>query len=100
MKSFKNFQEELEHIVLANEVKELYANAPDGEVVDADTILKDIMDEVSFGVTGLSMELLDIYLNSSDRASIERLFYTFTDIEFVDYLQRCVAETTKTEGEK
>ena len=78
-----------------NQVLELYHNTPNGRIADCDTVLKDLMDTVSFEENGLGEEVLKICLNSKDKESVESLFYTFTGLEFENYLQRCIEETTK-----
>lgn len=76
-------------------VEELYYNTPNGEVIDSDTILKDIMDESDFEESGISLEIFEIYKNSKDKESIRRLFYKFASVEFYEYLNRCLMETTR-----
>ena len=90
-----NLSEEIKHIGMVNEVKKLFEQTPEGQIVDSDTILKDLMDNSSFEETGLSTEILDIYLKAKDRESIEKLFYTFTGMEFERYLEKCISETTR-----
>lgn len=83
-----NLSKEIKHIKMVNEVKELFERTPEGQIVDSDTILKNLMDNSSFEETGLSTEIFDIYLKAKDRESIENLFYTFTGMEFEKYLEK------------
>ena len=85
--------DELEKLVI--EAKALAKNAPDGFVVDGDTILCDIMEEADFEITGLAADIFDIWLKSSDRKSVEKLFYDLTDVDFEDFVNRCLDETTR-----
>ena len=75
--------------------REFTNNTPDGPVVDADTILCDIMQDVAFDETGLADEIFNIWLGSSDRLSVEKLFETFTDMSFENYVLSCIARTTR-----
>lgn len=92
--------DEIKHVQMVNEVKRLYDQTPEGQVVDSDTILKDLMDDSSFEEIGLSTDIFSIYLNSKDQKSIEDLFYTFTGVEFGEYLERCISDTTKSKEVK
>lgn len=56
---------------LLKEVEKLNTNTPDGVVVDADTILVDVIQKV------------------------EQMFFEFTDMEFKDYLKKCKEEITR-----
>ena len=80
--------------------REFTNNTPDGPVVDGDTILCDIMQNVAFDETGLADEIFDIWLNSSDRQSVESLFQIFADMSFEDYVLSCIAKTTRKETSK
>lgn len=84
---------------LVTKVLELQENTPDGVIVDADTILADIMEDADFQITGIAKDLLEIWKKSSDQASIEELFYLFTDKPFEDYLEECVAAMEKQQNE-
>jgi len=78
-----------------SQVLDLYHNTPDGRIEDCDTILADYMDSVSFEETGLGEEILEIWKSSKDKEAIENLFYTFTGVEFENYLEDCIKKTTK-----
>lgn len=80
---------------LAKEVLRLLENTPNGRIVDADTILKDLLDESDFEISGLAKELIQIWQNASDKASIEQLFCLFTGCAFEDYLDQCIRDTTR-----
>ena len=80
--------------------REFTNNTPDGPVVDADTILCDIMQDVAFDETGLADEIFNIWLSSSDRVSVENLFETFTGVSFECYILSCIARTTRREAGK
>lgn len=78
---------------------ELYKKPkPNGIIVDADTILCDLTESVDMRINGLGEELLNIYLKSKDKESIERIFLIFTDTKFEDYVTQCIEKTTKQKG--
>ena len=79
---------------LMQEVERLTESLADkvGKIHDSDTVLADIMKETSFEETGISEELFQIWKNSEDKASVEALFYLFTDCTFEEYLERCREE--------
>ena len=76
-------------------VEELNTNTPDGQIVDADTILKDIMDEQDFEVTGIAQEIFNIYHKSSDKQAVKEMFFEFTGMKFDQYLMKCSREITR-----
>lgn len=80
---------------LLKEVEALNNNTPDGYVTDADTILADVIGSSDFEVTGIAQDVFNIWKNTSDRNSVEQLFYTLTDMEFVEYLEKCKREITR-----
>lgn len=76
-------------------VEELNTNTPDGQIVDADTILKDIMDEQDFEVSGIAQDIFNIYHKSSDKQAVKEMFFEFTGMEFDQYLMKCRREITR-----
>lgn len=80
---------------LLKEVEKLNTNAPDGVVVDADTILVDVIQKNDFEITGIAQDIFNIWRNSSDRKAVEQMFFEFTDMEFKDYLKKCKEEITR-----
>lgn len=80
---------------MANRALELKANTPAGIVVDGDTILADIMEQASFDESGTMEELVTIWKSTTDKEMFHRLFMLFTDIDFEDFLELVIKETTK-----
>lgn len=81
---------------MMNRVEELYENTPDGGVIiDADTILKDLIDENDFEISGIAQDIFNIYRKSSDKQAVKEMFYEFTGVEFEEYLIKCINETTR-----
>jgi hypothetical protein len=78
-----------------SEIKMLLKNTPNGVIIDADTILADYIDNSDSHVTGLATEVFEIYLNSNDKESVKRLFYTLTGTEFETYLNEVLEKTTR-----
>lgn len=83
-----------------NHAETLSKNVPDGE--DADTILADLCEETSMEEPGLAYDVFNTWKaaqTSHERKSIEGMFLIFAGIEFGEYLERCIKETTQ-EGEQ
>lgn len=83
-----------------NHAETLSKNVPDGE--DADTILADLCEETSMEEPGLAYDVFNTWKaaqTSHERESIEGMFLIFAGIEFGEYLERCIKETTQ-EGEQ
>lgn len=73
-------------------VEKMMENLPDGFIRDADTVLVDILlKEADHTFSGFAQDIFNIWRKSSDKKSIEQLFYEFTDYEFLDYLKKCQA---------
>lgn len=83
----------IEDIII--EVENLNYNTPDGQVIDADTILVDLIEENYYGFSGFAQDIFNIWRESTDKDSVEKMFYEFTNMEFVDFLMKCKNEITR-----
>lgn len=77
--------------------KALSEGTPNGYIVDADTILHDIMSEADFEISGISSELFSTFLEASEEGKeiVKKMFYLFTDLDFEEYVKMCIEKTTK-----
>ena len=73
---------------LAKKVLKLSENQPMGAIQDADTVLADIMGKSDFQVTGISDELLKMYLDVENKDDFESLFFLIADETFEEYLTK------------
>lgn len=77
----------------------LYENTPNGYIVDADTILADVITDAADNSeeTGIGSDLLELWLDgtNTERSVIEAVFYNLTGVEFSSYIARCIEETTR-----
>lgn len=73
-------------------VGQLEKQLPDGGIMDADTILVDLLEECDFHMSGFAQDIFNIYRNSSDKEAVKQMFYEFTNMEFEDYLKLCLKE--------
>ncbi len=80
---------------MINEVEKLNDNTPNGQVVDSDTILVDLLQENDFGFSGIAQDIFNIWKCSSDKKAVEQMFYEFTGMEFDRYLMKCKDEITR-----
>ena len=79
----------------AARVLELLEKTPDGFVIDADTILADLVENADFELSGTAREAIEIWQKSRDRAGIEQLFELFTDTSFETWLSMAIEKTTR-----
>ena len=77
------------------EVIRLYHNTPVGKIRDADTILADAIDDADFEVSGIALELMDLWEESCEKEKLEQVFNLFTNLSFEEYLDRCIELTTR-----
>lgn len=63
--------------------------------IDEDTILVDAIEACDFEFSGIAEDIFNIYEKSTDKKSLERLFFEFTDMEFSDYLEKCIKRIDK-----
>lgn len=84
---------------LIKEVEKLNNNTPYGYIVDADTILVDLLNENDFEFCGFAQDIFNIYKNSNDKNAVCQMFYEFTGVEFEDYLKMCKQQITREDCE-
>jgi len=79
-----------EKILWIQEKSEEVANNAEGQFRDADTLLADCIKESDCEFTGISEDVFNIWKNSTDRTSVEAMFYELAGIEFSDYIELCI----------
>lgn len=84
---------EIENMI--KEVESLNANTPEGCIVDSDTILVDLIENSDFEFNGFSQDIFNIWKESKDKSAVEQMFYEFTGVEFVEYLEKCKSEISR-----
>lgn len=70
-------------------VEDMAEHLPNGLIRDADTVLVDIIKAADFEFNGFAQDIFNIWRKSSDRKSVEQMFFEMTDCEFLDYLKKC-----------
>lgn len=85
---------------MIREVEFLNKDVPNGMIRDADTILKDILDEQDFEITGMAQDIFNIYKRSTDKTAVKEMFFEFTGMDFDEYLTKCIKEITRKEEDK
>ena len=70
-------------------VEDMAEHLPSGLIRDADTVLVDIIKAADFEFNGFAQDIFNIWRKSSDRKSVEQMFFEMTDCEFLDYLKKC-----------
>lgn len=68
-----------------------------GVIIDADTILADLIDIAGYKFTGISQDIFNIWKASTDKRSVEQMFFEFVGVEFNEYLRRCIDGISRTE---
>lgn len=80
---------------MIEKVEVLNRTTPDGIIIDADTILVDLIERCDYEFNGFAQDIFNIWSISTDKASVEQMFYEFTGVEFVDYLEKCLVEISR-----
>ena len=79
-----------------NEAEEKAEDVAGAEAfADADTILKDLMDEQDWEVSGIASDLFERYNRATCKTELEELFQFFTCMKFKDFLEKCAKETRR-----
>ena len=81
--------DEIDRLQDIQEIEKLNDNLPDGNIVDADTLLADLMQEIDFEISGIAQEIFNIWKESKDKKSVEEMFLAFTGETFEEYLETC-----------
>ena len=79
------------------QIELLNSNTPNGMIIDSDTILADLLQNVDNEVTGFSQDIFNIYKRSKDKDAVKQMFFEFTGTEFDNYLDKCMKEITRGE---
>ena len=69
---------------------------PNGVVLDADTVLADILDNMETEVTGSGFELIELYLRSADKPGFCQLFEALTGTTWTAFIEETLRVMTKT----
>lgn len=77
---------------MIKEVEKLNNNTPEGQIVDADTILVDLVENYNHDFTGFAQDIFNIWKRSKDKKAVEQMFCEFTDMKFDRYLMKCKEE--------
>lgn len=82
-----------------NKIKEAEKKAEDvagaDAFTDADTILKDLMDEQDWEVSGIASDLFKRYKRTTCKTEFTELFQFFTCMKFEEFVEKCVKETRR-----
>lgn len=84
-----------ETLNLIYNVEKLHYSTPEGEIRDADIILRDLIDGCDYEFYCLAQDIFNIWKASTDKKAVEQMFYEFTDTEFEDYLKKCKEEISR-----
>lgn len=89
--------DELEEKEKLNTIKKIRQSKEKVEFdgIDEDTILVDAIEACDFEMTGIAEDIFNIYEKSTDKKSLEQLFFEFTDMEFSEYLEKCIKRIDK-----
>lgn len=80
-------------IQLMNKVEKINKKLEEraGCIMDADTVLLDIIQDRDFEISGIATNVFDIWKQSSDKKSVEKMFYELTRKEFDEYLELVIS---------
>ena len=77
------------------QIELLNSSTPNGMIIDSDTILADLLQDVDNEVSGFSQDIFNIYKRSKDKDAVKQMFFEFTGTEFDEYLDKCMKEITR-----
>ena len=76
-------------------VEKLSNNTPDGQIIDADTLLVDLIQNCDYEFSGIAQDIFGIWKQSADKRAVEQMFFEFTGVEFDTYLTKCMKEISR-----
>ena len=94
----KNCNNNLDSEAAVEKAKELTINTPNGVIRDADTILKDYLDNRETEISGIAEEVFGIYKNTTDKESVKSMFEALVVTSFDDYVKDCIKNTSELLG--
>lgn len=94
----KNCNYNLDSEAAVDKAKELILSTPNGVIRDADTILKDYLDNRETEISGIAEEVFGIYKNTTDKESVKAMFEALVGTSFDDYVKDCIKNTSELLG--
>ena len=80
-------------IQLMNKVEKIHEKKEEraGCIMDADTVLVDVIQDCEYEISGLAQDIFNTWINSSDKNAVEQTFFYLTGKELDEYLELVVS---------
>ena len=78
---------------MIKKIEKINSDTPEGNPFIADYILVELMQNCDCDFTGISQDIFNIWMKSSDKEAVEQMFYDFTDQDYDSYLMTCIKES-------
>lgn len=76
-----------EYIRRIKELKKMLKDGRIARIQDDDTLLCDVMNDADFQVNDIVEEILQTWETTSDKKSVEKMFFIFTEMSMEDFLK-------------